>query len=315
MEEIKKKKEIFLDLSDTEKTARVCKALSSETRLEILKKLVEKAMTISELADTFYMPMSSMCLHIKTLKEADLISVIPKPGLRGSQKLCGIKAANINFDVFSHIDNTSQKPPAYIYMPVGHYSACQVHPPCGIASSMAYLYQEDTPYGFYSPNHTDASLLWLTKGFLEYQFPNFALTQGTPSLVEFSFEICSEAPGYNNNWPSDITLEINHIPVTTFMTKGDYGGRKGIYNPSWWSESNTQFGEYKRFGITPEGCYMNEKKVSSHTLNSLGMLTGYCFTFTLKVSETNQHIGGMNLFGKHFGDYNQDIIMKVEYHD
>ena len=68
-EEVKNKKDIVMDLSDTETTARICRALSSETRLEILKCLVAKAMTISELAEAFYLPMSSMCLHIKTLKE------------------------------------------------------------------------------------------------------------------------------------------------------------------------------------------------------------------------------------------------------
>ena len=93
-----------MDLSDTETTARICRALSSETRLEILKCLVAKAMTISELAEAFYLPMSSMCLHIKTLKEANLITVVPKPGMRGSQKLCGIKTANVSLDVFAHVN-------------------------------------------------------------------------------------------------------------------------------------------------------------------------------------------------------------------
>lgn len=79
-EAIKNKKDIVLDLSDTEATAKICKALSSETRLEILKCLVDKSMTISELAEAFYLPMSSMCLHIKTLSEANLITVVPKPG-------------------------------------------------------------------------------------------------------------------------------------------------------------------------------------------------------------------------------------------
>lgn len=198
-------------------------------------------------------------------------------------------------------------------MPVGHYSKCSVEPPCGIALPTSYLYYEDTPYSFYSPNHTDASLLWFSRGFVEYQFSNVALHQNPPSQIEFSFEICSEAPGYNNNWPSDITLEINQIPVTTFTTKGDYGGRRGIYNPDWWSDSNSQFGEYKRVCITDDGCYIGEEKVSSHTIGSLKMMENYFFTFTLKVDDNAEHAGGMNLFGNHFGDYAQDIVMKVEY--
>ncbi len=93
-EEIKNKRDIVVDLSDTETTAKICRALSWKPILEILKCLVAKSMTISELAEAFYLPMSSMCLHIKTLKEANLITVIPKPGMRGSQKLCGVKTAN-----------------------------------------------------------------------------------------------------------------------------------------------------------------------------------------------------------------------------
>ena len=108
-EAIKNKKDIVLDLSDTEATAKICKALSSETRLEILKCLVDKSMTISELAEVFYLPMSSMCLHIKTLSEANLITVVPKPGLRGSQKLCGIKTANVTLDIFAHLNKLTRK--------------------------------------------------------------------------------------------------------------------------------------------------------------------------------------------------------------
>ena len=242
-EAIKNKKDIVLDLSDTEATAKICKALSSETRLEILKCLVDKSMTISELAEVFYLPMSSMCLHIKTLSEANLITVVPKPGLRGSQKLCGIKTANVTLDIFAHLNKLTRKPPVYVNMPIGHYSYCHILPPCGIASAASYVYYEDSPYGFYSPDRTDAALIWLTSGFLEYQFSNYPLQQDKVTQIEFSFEICSEAPGYNNNWPSDITVELNGKKITTFHIKGDYGGRKVLL------VVNTIYTLFETFGI------------------------------------------------------------------
>ena len=313
MEEIKKKENITLDLTDIKRAALMGKALSSEIRLEILKCLVAKAMTISELAAAFYLPMSSMCLHIKTLKDAGLISVAPKPGVHGSQKLCGINISNVTLDILAHTNRQVRKPPVLVNMPVGHYSNCEIHPPCGIVSVNQYLSQEDSPHGFYSPERTDAALLWFTWGFLEYQFPNNYLQKDKVSQVEFSFEICSEAPGYDNNWPSDITIEINHRHITTFMTKGDYGGRKGIYNPSWWSDSVTQFGEYKKLRIDHKGCFLDNVRVSSETMESLGLADGYYFTFVLKVDKDSEHVGGMNLFGSRFGDYAQDIIMSVEY--
>lgn len=313
MDEIKNKKEITMDLSDIEYTAKICKALSSETRLEILRCLISKSMTISELAEQFYLPMSSMCLHIKTLKDAGLIASVQKPGIRGSQKLCGIRASSVVLDLFAHVNRVNRKPPVFVNMPIGHYCNCDIHPPCGIASANSYLYEEDTPYGFYSQDRTEAALIWFTTGFLEYQFSNHSLLQDKVDHLEFSFEICSEAPGYNNNWPSDITFELNHKYITTIHTKGDYGGRKGIYNPSWWSESITQFGEYKKILVTHHGCYMDEQKVSNETIESLGLLEGYFFSFILKVDPKSQHVGGMNLFGRHFGDYAQDIVMKVEF--
>lgn len=313
MDKIKNKEDITLDLVDLKKAALMGKAISSEVRLEILKCLVTKSMTISELASAFYLPMSSMCLHIKILKEAGLITVSPRPGIHGSQKLCGINAASISLDIFAHTSKQSRKPPVLVHMPIGHYTNCDIHPPCGIVTANQYLSQEDSPHGFYTPDRTDAALLWFTWGFLEYQFPNKYLQQDAVSQVEFSFEICSEAPGYNNNWPSDITLEINGRHITTFITKGDYGGRKGTCNPSWWSDSVTQFGEYKKLRIDRKGCFLDNVRVSSETLESLGMAEGYYFTFTLKVDKNSEHVGGMNLFGSRFGDYAQDIIMSIEY--
>ncbi len=313
MEDLKNKENVHLDLKDIQSAAMIGKALSSETRLEILRCLVDRAMTISELAEAFYLPMSSMCLHVKTLREAGLITVVPRPGIRGSQKLCGIRASSVTLDLFAHTSRPVHKPPVFVNMPIGHYSSCEIHPPCGIVSVNAYLSQEDSPHGFYSPEHTDAALLWFTWGYLEYQFSNYPLLQDKVSRIEFSFEICSEAPGYNSNWPSDITLELNRRRITTILIKGDYGGRKGIYNPSWWSDSVTQFGEYRKICVTHEGCFMDNAKVSDETIESLGLLENYFFTFTLRVDPDSEHVGGMNLFGSRFGDYAQDIIMKVEY--
>ena len=308
-----RKQEIHLDLIDTEKTARVCKALSSEMKLEILKLLVERPMTISQLAKHFYLPMSSMCLHVKALEEAGLIALKPKPGVRGTKKMCGIITSDISIDLFAHVDQVTRKPPVHVDMPVGNYSQCEVTPPCGIASANFYIYEEDSPYGFYSPERTSASLVWLTSGYLKYQFPNSSLKDEDADHVEFSFELCAEAPGYNNEWPSDIDLLLNDKWITTFHLAGDYGGRRGIYNPSWWSDSNTQYGEYKNIHVTHKGCFVDEMKISEETLESLKLTEGYSFSFTLRVDPKSPHVGGMNLFGKFFGDYAQDIVMKVEY--
>ncbi len=307
------KKEIKLNLTNTEYTAKICNALSNQTRLEILRALVDQPMTISQLSKKFYLPMSSISMHVKLLREAGLITMTAAPGIRGTQKFCSVITSDVSVDLFAHRDRVLHTPPAYVSMPVGHYANCEVSPPCGIASANFYLYEEDSPYGFYSPEHTDASLLWFTSGHLEYQFPNEALRRDDVIHVQFSFEICAEAPGYNNEWPTEIDFELNHRLITTFHIDGDYGGRRGIYNPAWWSDGNTQFGEYKMVNVTHNGCYIENEKISDETLESLKLTDNYYFSFTLRVGKNGGHPGGMNLFGKYFGDYAQDIVMKVEY--
>lgn len=308
------KKHIVLDLSNIEYTAKICKALSSETRLEILRCLIERPMTISQLAETFYLPMSSMCLHIRILKDAGLITVMPKPGVRGMRKFCGVLVSSVILDFFAHRKKRAiQKPPAFVEMPVGYYNACEATPPCGIATVNSYLAEEDSPYSFYDPEHVKASLIWLTSGYLEYHFPNEMLLRDAVDRVEFSFEICSEAPGYNNDWPSDICIELNRRHVVTLHIQGDYGGRRGACNPTWWSNTSTQYGELKHICVTNEGCYLENQKVSDETIESLGILNGFFFSFLFRIDTSSEHVGGMNLFGKHFGDYAQDIVMRVEY--
>lgn len=268
---------------------------------------------MSDLSELLFLPMSSISMHINILKEANLISVTPKPGLHGSKKLCGIKIDEVTFDFFSSSQEFYARPPRLTDIPIGSYSNCNVSSPCGLATSTSYIDCEDTPHGFYDPAHINASLLWFTTGSLEYHIPNKDIIDSDLQYISLSFEICAEAPGYNNQWPSDIFIDINGIHVTTFTVKGDYGGQKGANNPSWWSISNTQYGELRELIIRNDGCYLNDQKVSSHTIDSLKLKENFYFLFSIGVTKDCVHPGGLNLFGKDFGNHRQDILLKAVY--
>lgn len=47
------------------------------------------------------------------------------------------------------------------------------------------------------------------------------------------------------------------------------------------------------------------------TFDSLRLLDGNAICFTIAVKEDARHRGGINLFGKHFGDYPQHILMRL----
>lgn len=307
------KESLFFNLVDIERSYLMAKALSSPVRLEILKLLIKNSMTMSELSHDLFLPMSSICMHCNNLKKANLITVTPRPGLHGSQKLCGIKVDEVTFNFFSSLRDYGTKPPKLTEIPIGSYSDCNITAPCGLVTSMSYINIEDTPHGFYDPNHVNASLLWFTTGSLIYHIPNKDIKDDDLAYVSISFEVCAEAPGYNNYWPSDIFIKINNTFITTFTVKGDYGGQKGANNPTWWSDSNTQYGELRELVIKNDGCYLNNQKVSSHNIESLELKDNYYFNFAIGVDKDSAHPGGINLFGRDFGNHRQDILIKAVY--
>lgn len=308
------KKSLYLTLNDVEQVASVAKALASEVRIMILQLLDAEAMNISEIAQALQIPISTAALQIKVLEEAGLVLTQPQPGIRGSQKVSGIKVEKISIDIKQLEDAANIIKSYTISMPIGNYSDINISPPCGIASERCSLSPDDELTGFYSPDRATAQLLWFYKGFLEYRFSNHQVRTAAQVLsVDYTFECCSEAIEYNNDWPSDITLWINNIEVCTFTSTGDYGGRRGKNNPDWWPDNFTQFGLLHSLSITPNGCSFDGRPVSTETIDSLNLKENSFISFKIGVKENPKHTGGINLFGEKFGDYEQGIVMRINY--
>ena len=81
----------------------------------------------------------------------------------------------------------------------------QVEPSCGLAGMDGVIDTFDDPRSFYSPDRHKAQLIWFCQGYIEYRFPNKINPLWNIRELSFFMEICSEAPGYNAQWPSDIT--------------------------------------------------------------------------------------------------------------
>lgn len=300
-------------LKNIEKTSRMGKALSSPIRLQILSLLINQSMTMTELSQLLYVSLSSISMHVKVLEEEGLITVTPKPGMHGAQKVCGIRAEKVVFDFFGMLGHEEIESSHIMDIPIGSYAIAKITQPCGIVDSKGYIGKEDTPFVFYDPSHISAQLIWFTSGYLEYHISNKYLINQKVKRLNINFEVCAEAPGYNNNWPSDIYIQINDMTLCGFRVKGDYGGKRGINNPSWWSNSNTQYGELKILSITDEGTSLDGKIVSKENLQTLKLMDGYYFKFKIGVDSSSECAGGINLFGKSFGNYAQDIRIQIEY--
>ena len=78
------------------------------------------------------------------------------------------------------------------------------------------------------PERTEAALLWFSgSGYIEYYFANPMPPGAALDELRIRAELSSEAPSFQQDWPSDITVTINDQPVGTWRSPGDFGDRKG----------------------------------------------------------------------------------------
>ncbi|TGP80658.1 transcriptional regulator, partial [bacterium M00.F.Ca.ET.221.01.1.1] len=102
----------------------------------------------------------------------------------------------------------------------------------------------DVPDTFLDPDRMRAGLLWFTRGFVEYQFPNNAtLANAKVGGLELAMELSSEVPGTSKDWPSDITVAINGHEIDTWTAPADYGDKRGKHTPGWWKLAGSQYGD------------------------------------------------------------------------
>ncbi len=303
-------KKIELNLDDAEELELIGKALASQNRIRILKLLCSHRLSIAEIADRLGIPASSAAMNVRVLEDAGLIDTEVQNGVRGSAKLCGKAVGSLELTIGSEDAGENTE---LVSMPIGNYVDYHVEPTCGLVSERGPIDAEDEPGAFYNPERSNAKLLWLGNGYVEYRFPNHMLIGKQIRKIEISAELCSEDHEYNLDCPSDITLWINGKAAGTWTCPSDYGGRRGKLNPDWWPDKNTQYGELKTWKINRRGTYLDNVRVSDMTLSDYGLSEGGYIAVRIGIDENAQNKGGINLFGDAFGDYRQDINLKITY--
>ena len=267
-------------------------------------------MNLLEISEILKMPVSSVSFNIDILEEANLVVIEYKPATKGHMKLCSINktAAHIlmeNNDEVVHED-------IVVEMPVGCYTDVDVEDAV-LVGLKGFIYREkDTPQQVFTPKRMDGQLFSFKNGYAVYDFPNLIKREEQQYKISFSMELCSEAPFFRNDWPSDITVWVNDVEIGTYTCPGDFGGKRGILTPLFWKTNSTQYGVLKTFSIDSKGCYIDDTLISDQrTFKDLKI--NECNSIKLKIGFKKDavHLGGINLFGKNFGNYAQDIIMTI----
>lgn len=298
--------------ADTTQAKKILKALASEPRLRMLELLSDRLHNVSEIAEALSLPLSTANRDIGILEEAGLLRSELTPATRGLQKMC-----NRVYDTILIELPSSQKvvgdSTVEVSMPVGAYVDCQINPTCGLASSTGIIGLFDDPGSFYEPDRLQAQLLWFHYGYVEYRFPNRLPPRTRPEALRLSLELCSEAPMHHDDWPSDITVWINGVEIGTWTSPSDFGGQRGVLTPEWWETRNTQHGLLKVWRVNGGGSFVDGLKISDVRLDRLAITDHQFISVRIGVKADAKNVGGINIFGSKFGNYPQDIALRVDY--
>ncbi|WP_145947680.1 transcriptional regulator [Paenibacillus sp. Y412MC10] len=303
-----------LNVNEPDQLVQVAHALSTRARVDMLKLLYTRSMNIIEISEALKLPVSTVANNVKILEAAKLLTTELLPAARGAMKVCTRSYDDIHISLNPAIQSTKENYGVYeVEIPIGLYSDCEVYPTCGMASGTEMIIREDEPASFYHPKHIDAQIIWFRKGYLEYILP-LELPQNVKiKSLELSMEICSEAPNFDNDWPSDISVWLNGLEIGMWTSPGDFGDRRGRLNPSWWLDWTTQYGLLKTWRVDEDRTTLDMKKVSDVGINDLQLDGRPNLRLRIGVDPNAVHKGGVNIFGRQFGDYEQDIKMHIQY--
>lgn len=295
-----------------EDSADILRGLASPVRVRILKLLrANGPQNVNDISRLLDLPQSTVATNIQVLEEAALISTSTVKARKGHQKICSARFDEIIVR-FEEEPEPRNQDVIEVAMPLGLYTSCEVSAPCGLCSTEGVIGLLDVPDFFLDPDRVKAALIWFGRGHVEYKFPNNAkLINAQIDSLEFSMELSSEVPGTNVDWPSDITLWVNDVPVGTWTSPGDYGDKRGVYTPSWWKLEGSQYGKLKTWKIGAAGAFIDGVRISDKTLADLDLPNHHSIRMRIGIAPEAGHPGGVNIFGRGFGNYDLDIVMRL----
>lgn len=300
---------------DLKTMAKLCSALGNEKRLEILRELQVPPYYISvpEMAKKTNIPISTLMHHLNIMEDACLIYISYKNSSTNSIRM--IKRDLQSAELKVYLKKTSHKNDELEYnkqeMKVGCFTNYY-------GNDFSFVTDEKS-YNFlgancFVPERFDAQLVYSSFGQIEYYFDNKIAKDKTVKKINLSLELCSEFAYYNNTHKSDITFWINDVEILTYISDGDYGDRRGLLNPSWWDNNNTQYGKLINIKVNEKGVYLNGVFINDKVnLSSLKLQEGNKISIRLGNKKTAINPGGFNIFGKRFGDFPQDIVLETYY--
>lgn len=298
------------ELAATDSVA-IFRALASESRARIIELLASRDMNINELSTALGLAQPSISKHVQILEEAGLVVSDYLAGPQGTQKRC--RRVHDRLVVEMAGSPTTPDSVAEIEVPIGMYTHIEANPTCGLANRERFIGHLDNPVSFYLPERATAEILWSGGGFVEYVFTNSIPLEAKVVEVDLAMEVSSEAPGYNNDYPSDVTVWLNEVEIGSWSSPGDFGGTRGRLNPAWWHDNLNQCGLLKVWQVNGSGTSIDGVRASNVKIEDLDIRPWQVIRVRIGVKPDARNQGGFTLFGRGFGNYEQDLVLRLHF--
>src|SRR6218665_873380 len=163
---------------DPEQDQAVLHGLASPVRAKILKLLqIEGPLNVNDIAARLELPQSTISTNVQILETARLIRTETQKARKGSQKVCH-SAFDEVLVTFKDGISQARNDAIEVAMPLGLYTGFEASAPSGLCSADGIIGLLDVPDTFLDPDRMKAGLIWFTRGYVEYQFPNNAKLSG-----------------------------------------------------------------------------------------------------------------------------------------
>ena len=131
--------------------------------------------------------------------------------------------------------------------------------------------------------------------------------------MEFSMELSSEVPGTSADWPSDITVcgqrqGHRHLDVARRFRRQ----ARRLYARLVEAQGQPVWQAQELAGQRATGTYVDGMKISPVSLKDLDLDTHHSIRLRIGVKADAKHPGGINIFGRGFGNYDQDIVLRLQ---
>ena len=288
----------------------VLKALNNSARYNILCQLSQGPMNISELARAINISQPTVTTYINQLEKAGLVFCRLQKSSTGYNKIC--QTAYTGFSLSWQANPMEDLEAEYkIDMPVGHYSAIECTTQSFLATQAGIISSSEDFSRFFHPIRMQAELLAIGQGNVRYLFPYNIPETHKILYLELSAEIsiaCDHPDAF-----TDITIAINNHHFTPHRLLPNRSEQNQKHRLKWYPKDMKTSGELFVWRVEAERSMLNSMPEGNITLADLNLQPMQPMEVSFEVQSSDEPVGGMIIFGKSFGQYDQDIRLTIVY--